>query len=143
MYGPKFGTGDIIGCGIDFRDMSAFYTKNGVYLGTAFRDVCGRSIYPFVGFKTPGEKIRVNFGQKDFVFDIAQYYKHERFQTLETIMTKSLKSPNIVEDVVLEYLLHHGYVQSATALQNSSLFSRPHNDEDARCRRGMANRLKS
>ncbi|GAB5587617.1 hypothetical protein Unana1_02517 [Umbelopsis nana] len=55
-YGPKFGTGDTIGCGINFKDMSAFYTKNGVHLGTAFHGLQGTSLYPCVGFRTPGEQ---------------------------------------------------------------------------------------
>lgn len=33
-YGPKFGTADVIGCGINFRNNTAFFTKNGVNLGT-------------------------------------------------------------------------------------------------------------
>ena len=85
-YGPKFGTGDIIGCGFDFRTMSSFYTKNGVYLGIAFENVTGRSIFPFVGFKTPGERLRANFGQHDFKFDIAQYYKDEKRLTLNKVL---------------------------------------------------------
>ena len=33
-YGPKFGSHDIIGCGVNFRTGCAFFTKNGVFLGT-------------------------------------------------------------------------------------------------------------
>jgi hypothetical protein len=33
-YGPKFGTLDVIGCGINFRTRTAFFTKNGHMLGT-------------------------------------------------------------------------------------------------------------
>lgn len=32
-YGPKFGTLDVIGCGINFRTNTAFFTKNGHMLG--------------------------------------------------------------------------------------------------------------
>ena len=32
-YGPKFGTLDVIGCGINFRTGTAFFTKNGHYIG--------------------------------------------------------------------------------------------------------------
>jgi hypothetical protein len=80
-YGPTFTTGDIVGCCINFRKGTAFYTKNGVELDTAFRDltfdVPGKTgkgdFYPSIGLRTPGEHIRVNFGQKPFVFDIEGY----------------------------------------------------------------------
>ncbi|TFY60350.1 hypothetical protein EVJ58_g5201 [Rhodofomes roseus] len=32
-YGPTFDSGDVIGCGIDFSQHRAFYTKNGAFLG--------------------------------------------------------------------------------------------------------------
>ena len=32
-YGPRFANGDVIGCGVNFRTGSAFFTKNGVNLG--------------------------------------------------------------------------------------------------------------
>ncbi|KAL7290954.1 hypothetical protein TKK_0015681 [Trichogramma kaykai] len=38
-YGPTFTTGDIIGCGVNLVDNTAFYTKNGHHLGTAFSDL--------------------------------------------------------------------------------------------------------
>ena len=32
-YGPRYGTNDVIGCGVNFRTGNVFFTKNGVYLG--------------------------------------------------------------------------------------------------------------
>ncbi|KAI9321816.1 concanavalin A-like lectin/glucanase domain-containing protein, partial [Dichotomocladium elegans] len=116
-YGPKFGTGDMIGCGFDFRTNSAFYTKNGVYLGTAFKNIpVGRGVYPFVGFKTSGERIRANFGSHDFVFDIEQYFQDEQRQTANAVLSHPLSRPLKPGDVVLEYLLHNGYSQTAMTL---------------------------
>lgn len=37
-YGPSFTAGDIIGCGVNFRTGSAFFTKNGQNLGTISRE---------------------------------------------------------------------------------------------------------
>ena len=34
-YGPKFTTGDVIGCGVNFKSGSAFFTKNGNFLGAS------------------------------------------------------------------------------------------------------------
>ena len=33
-YGPTFGVNDTVGCGVNFSTGSAFFTKNGVFLGT-------------------------------------------------------------------------------------------------------------
>ena len=90
-YGPKFTTGDIIGCGVNMMTSSAFYTKNGVHLGTAFKDLpiakltssngaqsptdAGLTVFPCIGLRTPGEQVEVNFGAKKFKFDIESYFK--------------------------------------------------------------------
>lgn len=91
-YGEPFSSGDTIGCGVNFRTGSAFFTKNGKFLGTflglscsvlpdcnmltchcdlgpAFKEVKGK-LYPSVGMKRSGEHVRVNFGQTPFIFDI-------------------------------------------------------------------------
>jgi len=130
-YGPKYGTGDIIGCGIDFRDMSAFYTKNGIYLGSAFKKIKDTELFPFVGFKTPGEKIEANFGAKPFKFDIYQLLANEKRELLGRIALKpALTSSrfkivnnslanNLADNVVMEYLKHNGYHKAAKSLQES------------------------
>ncbi|KAE8452802.1 hypothetical protein EG329_013074 [Mollisiaceae sp. DMI_Dod_QoI] len=71
-YGPPFNAGDVIGCGVNFRTGCAFFTKNGDHLGTAFRDIKENKgkLFPSVGMKKAGEHVRVNFGQRPFVFDI-------------------------------------------------------------------------
>jgi Ran-binding protein 9/10 len=32
-YGPTYGTGDTVGCGIDFQKRELFFTKNSVHIG--------------------------------------------------------------------------------------------------------------
>jgi hypothetical protein len=33
IYGPKYSTGDVVGCGVDFQTGSVFFTINGENLG--------------------------------------------------------------------------------------------------------------
>ncbi|KAI8365430.1 concanavalin A-like lectin/glucanase domain-containing protein [Choanephora cucurbitarum] len=117
-YGPRYGTGDIIGCGVDFRDMSAFYTKNGIHLGKAFRKIKEVDLYPFVGFKTFGEQIEANFGTRPFKFDIQQWMANEKQELMNQIGLQSTIS-TMADQLVVEYLKHHGYTQSAQALEKA------------------------
>ena len=38
-FGPKFDEKDVIGCGLLITKKEIFYTKNGAFIGTAFKDV--------------------------------------------------------------------------------------------------------
>ncbi|TPX51631.1 hypothetical protein SeLEV6574_g00207 [Synchytrium endobioticum] len=58
--------------------MTAFFTKNGVALGTAFTDLKGFPLYPTVGLRTPGEVVEANFGASKFKFGIEHFYKEEK-----------------------------------------------------------------
>ncbi|CAI2167662.1 8199_t:CDS:2, partial [Funneliformis geosporum] len=63
-YGPKFITGDIIGCFINFRNNMILYTRNGINLGIAFCNL-KNCLYPFVGIESPGRSIvRANLAIK-------------------------------------------------------------------------------
>jgi hypothetical protein len=111
-YSERFGSGDIIGCGIDFVAKRAFFVKNGKWLGYVFdlssqlgerddptlrpsygagsgvtrrdrergklKETPGTAplqYYPTVGLQTPGETVKVNFGQEAFKFDIESFVK--------------------------------------------------------------------
>ncbi|KAF9917025.1 hypothetical protein BX616_002132 [Lobosporangium transversale] len=129
-YGPVFTTGDVIGCGINFRDMSLFYTKNGVYLGVAFRDLKG-TLYPTVGMRTAGEVVEANFGQREFVYNIEDYVMNEKieaWQTLENSLQSTLSERHqmsylsqSLSELILSYMIHHGYSESAKQFSNDLL----------------------
>ena len=67
-YGPEFGKGDIVGCGI--IDNKCFFTKNGDFLGVAFREVSLLScLFPTVGLYSE-DTVKANFGQHPFRFNL-------------------------------------------------------------------------
>ncbi|KAJ6519276.1 concanavalin A-like lectin/glucanase domain-containing protein [Mycena sanguinolenta] len=145
-FGPTFGTGDTIGCGIDFSTYQAFFTKNGTLIGSAFKDI-GKStdLYPSIGLRHSGEAVRVNFGQDPFKFDIEYHVHQQRLQTWSNILTTPINPALIAEEgviatskgkvepvtdeqakgainnLVLSYLAHHGYAKTARAFQKQCL----------------------
>ncbi|KAF9072663.1 concanavalin A-like lectin/glucanase domain-containing protein [Rhodocollybia butyracea] len=148
-YGPTFGLGDVVGCGIDFSTGRAFFTKNGTYLGPVFENV-GKDVelYPTVGLQHMGESVKVNFGHETFRFDIDYHVQQRRQATWTTIMSRSLdpaifralqihdgteeeavpllsevseeQSKQTINKLVLSYLAHHGYVKTARAFQQQT-----------------------
>ncbi|CAG8540244.1 21313_t:CDS:2 [Dentiscutata erythropus] len=72
-YSTTYGKGDIIGCCIDYRTRSAFFTKNGINLGIAFENLPICRFYPMVGLRYPDQMIEANFGKNPFAFDIKLY----------------------------------------------------------------------
>ncbi|KAF2128100.1 SPRY-domain-containing protein [Dothidotthia symphoricarpi CBS 119687] len=123
-YGEKFGTLDVIGCGINFRNNTAFFTKNGRHLGTAFRDLKPNTpYYPTVGMKKPGETLKANFGQEPFHFDIDRMVNSEK-AAIKAEIALSKPAPNaqipadesqFIHQLVSQYLAHDGYVDTARA----------------------------
>ncbi|KAJ9075325.1 hypothetical protein DSO57_1037212 [Entomophthora muscae] len=143
-YGPTFTTDDTIGCGVNFRTNTAFYTKNGINLGVAFRDIKG-ALFPCIGLRTPGEVIEANFGQKPFVFDINHYMKEEKARLWSVINTTPItisgsaevnldphskseagsanpdQSSSVINLIITSYLVHHGYSATAKSFVKNSM----------------------
>ncbi|RIA98129.1 concanavalin A-like lectin/glucanase domain-containing protein [Glomus cerebriforme] len=138
-YGPTFTTGDTIGCCLNFRDGTAFYTKNGKHLGIAFRDLKGE-LYPSIGLRTQGESIEVNFGNRSFKYAIEHYMKEEKTRLWHAINAKPIppiSSPSTsvpisqaasetnltatVHQLIMSYLVHHGYSETAKAFSTDAV----------------------
>merc|ERR1719150_1170641 len=67
-WGPPFTTGDVIGCALNQDDGTCSYTKNGVSLGVAFKDMPKmKRYYPMIRLRYA--TVDANLGQKPFVCD--------------------------------------------------------------------------
>jgi hypothetical protein len=75
-YGPKFGLNDTVGCGLNYNNMSIFFTLNGKNLGAAFKDIKFNrpdiDLYPTVGIDAPCT-VKFNYGKTPFQFDLLDY----------------------------------------------------------------------
>ena len=74
-FGPCYGEGDVIGCGINNVTSQLFFTKNGSVIdGVAFENIPTdtNQFYPFICLGSKGEKVIFNIGQIPFLwnFDI-------------------------------------------------------------------------
>ncbi|EPS30922.1 hypothetical protein PDE_05875 [Penicillium oxalicum 114-2] len=122
-YGPTFGVGDTVGCGVDFSTGSAFFTKNGIFLGNAFHELRNVKLYPSVGMKRqPPVHLKANFGQEPFMFDIDGMVTTERAQIRAKINATSadnlqppLNETALMQELVAQFLAHDGYVETARA----------------------------
>ncbi|ELR21081.1 SPRY domain containing protein [Acanthamoeba castellanii str. Neff] len=87
-WGPTFTTGDVIGCGVNFLSRSLFFTKNGELLGVAVQKLkhC-RKFYPIVTLHSAGARVRLNFGDRPFVFPVGEHIRQidEAFKESERL----------------------------------------------------------
>ncbi|RGP81689.1 hypothetical protein FLONG3_176 [Fusarium longipes] len=121
-FGPIYNVNDVIGCGVNFKENSAFFTRNGVKIGTAFNDVGRGKLYPTISLKKPGECIRTNFGQTPFVYNIDDMMREERDKVHKAIqatdgstLLPGWSETDLIQHLVLQFLQHDGYVETARA----------------------------
>ncbi|KAE8144715.1 hypothetical protein BDV25DRAFT_145347 [Aspergillus avenaceus] len=123
QYGPTFGVNDTVGCGVNFSTGCAFFTKNGVFLGNAFRELRNVKVYPSVGMKKqPPVHLAANFGHLPFMFDIDGMVKKEKsaiHAEISATSTANLQPPldetALLQELVAQFLAHDGYVETARA----------------------------
>ncbi|KAI7832977.1 hypothetical protein BX661DRAFT_178903 [Kickxella alabastrina] len=90
-FGPGFASGDTVGCGMDFMKKRIFFTRNGVFVGYAFREIdTSKPLYPCVGMRTPGEHVVANFGRKAFMYDICHYVSEARTEALGLVQKANI-----------------------------------------------------
>ncbi|KAL3942399.1 MAG: hypothetical protein SGBAC_003393 [Bacillariaceae sp.] len=81
-FGPCFGTGDTVGCGIDYVARGIFFTLNGTFLGYGWKQIDSEflenNLYGVVGIDT-NDPVSVNHGDVPFQFDLGKFAsKHDK-----------------------------------------------------------------
>uniref|UniRef100_A0A5B6Z7V3 Putative ran-binding protein 10 isoform X1 n=1 Tax=Davidia involucrata TaxID=16924 RepID=A0A5B6Z7V3_DAVIN len=106
-FGPTFTAGDTVGGGINYSSQELFFTKNGVVVGTVYKDVKG-PLFPTIAVHSQNEEVSVNFGEEPFVFDLKAFEAQERAK--QQMMIEKISLPrNVSYGIVRSYLLHYGH----------------------------------
>ncbi|KAJ6855502.1 ran-binding protein M [Populus alba x Populus x berolinensis] len=117
-FGPTFTTNDTVGAGINYAAQEFFFTKNGAVVGGVYKEIKG-PLFPTVAVHSQNEEIEVNFGQREFAFDLKEYERQEAMKQKSTVDKISLP-PNISYGLVRSYLLHYGYEETLNAFDVAS-----------------------
>ncbi|KAL9382458.1 hypothetical protein Peur_025493 [Populus x canadensis] len=117
-FGPTFTTNDTVGAGINYASQEFFFTKNGAVVGGVYKEIKG-PLFPTVAVHSQNEEIEVNFGQREFAFDLKEYERQEAMKQKSTVDKISLP-PNISYGLVRSYLLHYGYEETLNAFDVAS-----------------------
>lgn len=75
IYGPRFTSGDTIGCGINSNTGALYFTKNGKFLGYAYYPVVQyEGLFCHIGLHCKFATVKLNFGsrieQVPFLFNV-------------------------------------------------------------------------
>ncbi|CAN0231267.1 unnamed protein product, partial [Pylaiella littoralis] len=120
--GSSLSTGDTVGLGVNFKKREAFLTHNGKLLGAAFPDIrCAlgaAGLYPCVGLHSPGEAVRINFGQRPFLFDLSASVAGEDYREQAAVAAVRV-CPSLLRSLVRDYLLHQGCEETLKSLDEA------------------------
>ncbi|CAG9334621.1 unnamed protein product [Blepharisma stoltei] len=112
----KFASGDVIGCGIIFDTQEIFFTKNGVFLGSAFKGIEPIEYYPAVALLTPQESVTFNFSGP-FTYDVDSLSVKEATRIDNEVLSENISSSELHE-LVHDYLKYNGYYQTLLNFPN-------------------------
>lgn len=116
-YGPTFTTGDVVGAGLHTETNDIFFTKNGEWLGVAFRNVCVAPLYPTVGLHSKDERVSMNYGSAPFAFDFDTYVSEENLRRIVAVAGEDMPT-SVTHELVRDYLNYHGYSKTLRALED-------------------------
>ncbi|CAJ1925672.1 unnamed protein product [Cylindrotheca closterium] len=101
-FGPCFGTGDTVGCGIDYVARGIFFTLNGVFLGYGWKQIDSEflenNLFGVVGIDT-NDPVSVNYGNVPFQFNLTRFTsKHDQLITHQYQHHTTIKKETVEDD---------------------------------------------
>ncbi|GAM23782.1 hypothetical protein SAMD00019534_069570 [Acytostelium subglobosum LB1] len=102
-YAASFTRNDVVGCGWNRKEGKVFFTKNGKYLGTAFKNVFG-DYYPAVQLGS-NVSLSVNFGASPFLYDVTPLTSSHLEQTISEKNMPSMSLSYVSEVISLLRIL--------------------------------------
>ncbi|EEA05712.1 SPRY domain-containing protein [Cryptosporidium muris RN66] len=118
-FGPSFGKGDIIGCGIDFNANSVFFTLNGRFIGIATDVLDCVDYYPTISLYHSQDIVYANFGSKNFAFHLEEYIMKNLMIDLNIISQVKVDSGTLRE-LIRGYLLVEGFQRTLKIFDETS-----------------------
>ncbi|KAK2195817.1 bifunctional Protein kinase-like domain superfamily/Tyrosine-protein kinase [Babesia duncani] len=111
-FGPPYGKGDTIGCGVNYVNQTYFFTKNGSLIGN-FGPINHTEHYPSAGLGTLGDVVTFNF-MGPFKYDLETLINETGLLERQEINKISVPI-RILNNLVHLYLLHGGYAETLRA----------------------------
>jgi len=120
---PKFTSGNIVGCGINYFKREIFFTYNGEYTGPAFKDVELKEFHATIGLHSLNESVTFNFGNKPFKFDLEKMILEEKREGVKSIIKQPINHYSL-HQIVHSYLNFHGYANTLEAFEKAAQIER-------------------
>ncbi|KAG5177109.1 hypothetical protein JKP88DRAFT_265153 [Tribonema minus] len=111
----RFGEGDTVGCGVDFKAQEVFFTLNGEYLHALRHPRLCKPLYPAAGLHSEDARVIFNFGASPFRYDLEHRRRAAAEAEAAAIAGIQIR-PEAVEQLVLDYLSSQGYASAHAAL---------------------------
>ncbi|KAL8443680.1 hypothetical protein Emag_005853 [Eimeria magna] len=116
-YGPPYGQGDVVGCGILNSSRGVFFTKNGTFVGHAGKGSAISELFPTISMRHTGDSVKLNFAGP-FLFNL-QLLLHRQLLEERQLIRQETLPPAALLSLVRSYLLHAGFHSTLRSLNKA------------------------
>lgn len=114
VFGPPYGQGDVVGCGIINISRGIFFTRNGAFVGQAGKVSTVCDVFPTASMRHTGDSIRMNFSGP-FLFNLRLLFHRQQLEERQLICDEKVSEASLLY-LVRSYLLHAGFQKTLHCL---------------------------